>query len=74
MFIVNNFVVVSSGRHPVASQRISSRDVVRTLGKSDRILLPNIKNNEEQSTKLGDPLSTSSELYSDLQKSYFLTS
>ena len=58
----------------MANQRINSRDVLRTLGKSDRILLPSAKDNEEQSTKLGDPLSTSSELYLDLQKTYFLTS
>jgi len=58
----------------VANQRINSGGVLRTLEKSDRILLPNSKDNEEQSTQLGDPLSKSKELYPDLQKTYFLTS
>ena len=63
-----------SPRHPLANQRINSKDVLRTLGKSDRILLPSTTDNEGLNTKLGDPLSKSSELYLDLQKTYFLTS
>ena len=61
-------------RHPVANQRINSSDVLRTLEKSDRILLPSTAGDrEELSAKLGDPLSASSELYLDLQKTYLLT-
>lgn len=55
-------------RNPEANQRITACSVFKALQKSDRILLSG--NNEEQSTKLGDPLSTSSQLYLDLQKVY----
>ena len=55
-------------RHPVADQRIAPCSIFRTLQKSDRILLPD--NDEVQSTKLGDALSTSNQLYPDLQSIY----
>ena len=56
-------------RHPVASKRIDSSSIVKTLQKSDRALLPSTisaKDNEELFTKLGDPLTTSSNLYQGL--------
>ena len=55
-------------RHPVGNQRIIPCNIFGTLQKSDRILMP--EDDEEQSTKLGDPLSASSKLYPDLQKTY----
>ena len=68
-------IISFSSRHPVANQRINSSDVLRTLEKSDRILLPSVAtDSEENNAKLGDPLSASSELYLDLQKTYLLTS
>ena len=58
-------------RHPVANQRIRPSEIFRTLQKSDRILMP--EDAEERSTMLGDSLSTSSQLYLDLQKAYVET-
>ena len=55
----------------MADQRITSCGVFSALQKSDSTLLP--KNNEEQSTKLGGSLSTSDQLYLDLQKTYTVT-
>ena len=63
-------------RHPVASKRIDSSSIVKTLQKSDRALLPSTisaKDNEELFTKLGDPLTTSSNLYQGLQNTYLST-
>lgn len=52
----------------MADQRITPCSIFKTLQKSDGILLPD--NDEVQSTKLGDALSTSSQLYPDLQNIY----
>ena len=63
-------------RHPVANKRIDSSSIVQTLQKSDRVLLPgtiSAKDNEELFTKLGDPLTTSSNLYQGLQNTYLST-
>ena len=63
-------------RHPVANQRINSGLISKALQKSDRALLPgaiSAKDNEEMSTTLGDPLTTSSHLYQDLQNIYLST-
>ena len=60
-------------RHPVANKRINSSSIVKTLQKSDRVLLPgtiSAKDNEELSTKLGNPLATSNNLYRGLQNTY----
>ena len=60
----------------MANKRIDSSSIVKTLQKSDRVLLPgtiSAKDNEELSTKLGDPLSTSSNLYQALQNTYLST-
>ena len=57
----------------MANERIDSCSVVKTLQKSDRALLSgtiSITDNEELSTKLGDPLTTSSNLYQALQNTY----
>ena len=65
-----------NNRHPVANQRIKSSAIFKLLQKSDRALLPgtiSAKDNEELSTTLGDPLSTSSNLYQDLQNTYLST-
>ena len=60
----------------MANQRINSSAIFKLLQKSDRVLLPGIistKDNEELSTTLGNPLSTSSNLYQDLQNTYLST-
>ena len=60
----------------MANQRINSSAIFKFLQKSDRALLPSAisaKDNEELSTTLGDPLSTSSNLYQDLQNTYLST-
>ena len=60
----------------MANKRIDSSSVVKTLQKSDRALLPgkiSIKDNEELSTTLGDPLNTSNDLYQALQNTYLST-
>ena len=65
-----------SCRHPVANKRIDSSSIVKTLQRSDRALLPgaiSAKDNEELSTKLGDPLATSNDLYQGLQNTYLST-
>ena len=57
----------------MANKRIDSGSIVKTLQKSDRALLPDTisaTDNEELSTKLGDPLTTSSNLYQALQNTY----
>ena len=57
----------------MANKRIDSSSIVKTLQKSDRALLPgtiSATDNEELSTKLGDPLTTSSNLYQGLQNTY----
>lgn len=61
-----------SCRHPIAHQRISSSEIVRILG-SDGVLLPGSEHDEEQSTVLGEPLNTNSQLYLDLQQTYLKT-
>ena len=60
----------------MANKRIDSSSIVKTLQKSDRALLPgkiSIKDNEELSTTLGDPLNTSNDLYQALQNTYLST-
>ena len=52
----------------MASERITPCSIFRTLQMSDRTLLH--ENDEQKCTKLGDTLSTSNQLYLDLQKTY----
>ena len=62
-------------RHPEAKGRPYSRSVLRTMEKSDEILLQCSvsANTGDQVTALGAPLITSEQLYPDLQSQYKTT-
>ena len=60
-------------RNPLVNERVNPCMIFKMLQKSDRTLLPGAmlpRDNEELSTILGDPLTSSTHLYLELQNAY----